>query len=107
MKTGDATDPRQIHLEGYASFNEFCVRCCKMNRSGLILGHYGTGKTSAWYCWASTRAEATTEPIVVRLHANTCSADLMGSFVSCAEDQVEHPFRWQDGPVVRAIKEGR
>jgi nitric oxide reductase NorQ protein len=71
--------------------------CRERDLRVLLYGYPGTGKT------ALVEAAFGAELVVVNGHADTEVADLVGGYVA----QPDGSYRWVDGPLVIAMREGR
>lgn len=113
--------PPDEHFEKAASdtmaerISRFLDMCRMTQRSGLIAGFHFSGKFEAIKNWAD---RSKTDIVEYYCNPETTTEDLVGQFVPQASDTRRQPdqtqevmqaerFRWIDGPLVKAMKQGK
>uniref|UniRef100_A0A1I8I014 AAA_5 domain-containing protein n=2 Tax=Macrostomum lignano TaxID=282301 RepID=A0A1I8I014_9PLAT len=88
-------------LSTYSDTMEYLDLCHDTKRPGMLVGESFSGKFTAIWIWAKKRNIELEE---YYCHSETSTDDLVGQFQPQDSGAV---FQWVDGPVARAIKEGK
>eukprot|EP01029_Cantina_marsupialis_P012772 TRINITY_DN2822_c0_g1_i4.p1 TRINITY_DN2822_c0_g1~~TRINITY_DN2822_c0_g1_i4.p1 ORF type:complete len:5400 (+),score=2320.53 TRINITY_DN2822_c0_g1_i4:448-16200(+) len=80
-----------------------CGKCLQNKEPFLLVGETGCGKTTVCQIFAKLYSQELT---IVNCHQHTETADFLGGLRPCRDESSDKMFDWQDGPLVKAMKEG-
>ncbi|KAK3283483.1 hypothetical protein CYMTET_8818 [Cymbomonas tetramitiformis] len=112
QEPSQATAEAEAAIHGLAwtpSLRRLCAlvrRCLDNQENVLLVGETGCGKTSVCQVLALLRAQRLR---ILNCHQHTETADFLGGYRPTRERERREgapPFTWEDGPLVKAMREG-